>query len=119
MLKPLYLLAALPDLDGIRPNSPVGGAASGWSDTMIILAAVLGLVILIVLWAVFIRKRSDRRYNTLKVPSRRDLEQGAEQSGHRRRRRHRHKERRGRNPSLAEAGGLPPVRADQTPPSKT
>ncbi len=112
-----YLLAALGDLPS-PPSGPAGGGPSFFlSDTVSILAAVLGLVILIVLWAVFVRKREDRRYNTLKVPTQRDRERADNDGDNRhRRRRHRRREHRGRNPTLAETGGLPPVRSETPPP---
>ena len=70
----------------------------------IVLMSVLMVVLLVVLWAVFVRRparaaESGRLVSTLPADS-----SGRGSDGKRRRRK---KERRGRNPTLAETGGLP------------
>lgn len=118
MLKMPYILADMSDLNPIH-TTPAGGGGGGWllSDAVIILGAVLGLVLVIVIWAVFIRKRENRHYNTLKVPNTRSREENREGGRHRRRRKHHRRDHRGRSPTLAETGGLPPMRTE--PPPKT
>jgi hypothetical protein len=119
MLTIPFILADVSDLNPIAAAPRGGSGGLLLTDTVIILGAVLGLVILIVIWAVFIRKREDRRYNTLKVPNSRNRDEGADQGRHRRRRRHHRRDHRSRNPTLAETGGLPPIRPEQSPPPKT
>lgn len=119
MLTTPFILADVADLNPIHPSPAGGSGGLLLTDTVIILGAVLALVMLIVIWAVFIRKREDRRYNTLKVPNTRNREEGNEDGKHRKRRRHHRRDHRSRNPTLAETGGLPPIRPDQPPPSRT
>jgi uncharacterized membrane protein YbhN (UPF0104 family) len=72
----------------------VGRFPTEWVD-FFILIGVLGLVLLaIFFWAIFIRKSKKRRIR-------------------------RHKRRRSPNPTLAESGGLPPVRKGKNPDSPT
>jgi hypothetical protein len=79
------------------------------------LFGAFGLVTLLILaWAIFIRKRPDESSRRYRYPSRESMdnddvrESAAEGSKRRRRRR----KRRSRNPTLAETGGLPPIRTD-------
>lgn len=73
-------------------------------DRLLIVFAVLVVGLIAIVWAVYLRRRSyrDRRSPTLPgavvAPGRRQ---------HRRRKR---KEAKSRNPTLAETGGLPPVK---------
>jgi hypothetical protein len=46
-----------------------------------------------------------------------DTEDGADGAGHKRRRRRRRREHRPRNPTLAETGGLPPIRREPPRPA--
>ena len=94
-------------------------------EWFIILSAI-GLVTLLALgWAIFLRKRHRHRHShhhrhrhssepteTQMAPT--DAAAAPpEKRRHRRRHRHRH---RPRNPTLAETGGLPPIRPEDTPP---
>jgi FtsZ-interacting cell division protein ZipA len=88
--------------------------------------ASIGLVsLLLLLWAAFVRKKRRRRHShhhqhhqterPAEVPEAPQHEEAAasREKRHRRRRsRHRH---RPRNPTLAETGGLPPIRQDPPP----
>ena len=116
MLKPLLLLAQI-DLEDLLPKKP-GKSAFRLDDTLIIVAAALGVALLLFLWAYFIRKGRSRRSKTLSRTGVRpnDREQSAGFfTGRRRRRRRRrdHPEDRPRNPTLGETGGLPPQRPDE------
>jgi hypothetical protein len=90
-------------------------------DSIVILGIGLGLLVVLVLWAVFIRKprhRTDDSHSSRRVIKE---SQTTEESGnprrHRHRQRRRRREHRSRNPTLAETGGLPPLRPDdQSPP---
>jgi heme/copper-type cytochrome/quinol oxidase subunit 2 len=65
-----------------------------WVDLFIVLAAIFLLVLGIFFWALFLRKRKGAR---------------------RRIRRRHHHEHRTANPTLAQTGGLPPVREEANP----
>jgi flagellar biosynthesis/type III secretory pathway M-ring protein FliF/YscJ len=86
--------------------------------------ALLLVVLLVVGWAVFIRKRTRRRLGRHHAHHRErygpdrsaalngDAHSG--ESGQHRKRRHRRHRHRQRNPTLAESGGLPPARGDSS-----
>ena len=102
------MIAAAPDFAELaRTARPVGPESAG--AFALVMMAVLGVVLLVVIWAVFIRKpssgrRRERGRLTTAPPA--DSKDG--ESGRRRRRR---RSRSGsRNPTLAETGGLPPLR---------
>lgn len=126
-MKGLLLLAATP-LDPPDFSSFWQRYFASRNETTLMLFAIGGVVVVVMLWAIFIRKRKDedsRRYSyrgegattsasspgTPRVVSNAE---GTNQSseGKRRRRRRRRRAHRPRNPTLAEAGGLPPVRAE-------
>ncbi len=75
---------------------PAVGPLSAQLMDFFIIAGAIGLVVLVAfIWAIFFRKNSKRR----------------------RKRRHRH--HRSHNPTLAEIGGLPPVRGENNPDAQT
>jgi hypothetical protein len=76
----------LPSLKSLPPE---------WVDLFVVLAAIFLLVLCIFFWALLIRKRKGTR---------------------RRIRRRHHREHRPANPTLAQGGGLPPVREETNPP---
>jgi|ERR1043165_6360678 hypothetical protein len=102
-------LAQIDPKDGLVPDLKTVGAHGG----LTFLFVAVGIVtLLILIWAIFIRKRPDESSRRYKYPSRgtatgAQSEPIPERSGRRRRRK-----RRPRNPTLAESGGLPPLRAD-------
>jgi hypothetical protein len=81
---------------------------------MIGVAFLVGLALLI--WAVYIRKpkseTSERVYNSR--PYAEEREDGTIRK--RKKRRRQRRDHRTRNPTLAEVGGLPPLKTDSTPP---
>ena len=93
----------------------------------LIVVGAIGLVTLLVLvWAIFFRKRGRRRrlhrhahqHASTPAESPPDRLEDEEISSSRqepRPRRHSRRRRRPRNPTLAETGGLPPVRPDELP----
>ena len=112
MPKLVELLAAV---DLANPSSPAPGAPSKpFGEALLemwpILAAVFGLALLLLLWARFARKSRHHGQGDADMAA----EGGWVKSG-RRVRRSSHPER-PRNPTLAETGGLPPLRSE-TPPS--
>src|SRR5262249_435780 len=83
-------------------------------NNLTLLFSAFGVVtLLVIFWAIFIRKRPDdssRRYTYPSRSSEKDNNNGSiPNSGGRVRRR---RKRRSRNPTLAETGGLPPIRTD-------
>jgi FtsZ-interacting cell division protein ZipA len=94
----------------------------------LLIFGALGLVTLLILaWAVFLRKRRKRRHEhhhshhdspkpaeVAQAPAEEDV---PSPSGKRRRRRSGHSHR-PRNPTLAETGGLPPIRLETPPESE-
>jgi hypothetical protein len=107
------LLADIPEIPGVAKALRNGPDSSGMVAA--VLMAVFVVVLLVVLWAVFIRKpaRSAERGRLVdKSPS-----GSAESSGRGGRRRRKKREHAGRNPTLAETGGLPELKKSPQPPS--
>jgi hypothetical protein len=126
----LFAEAVTPNLSDEAPSLNIYGR-----DIFVVCAAVGAVALLLVLWAIFFRKtrgHRHRRYHHHRATDRwsgdaegaEDLDAdedgdaaGAEpaQESHPRRRHRRRREHRPRNPTLAETGGLPPIRADKPP----
>lgn len=97
-------------------------------ELLILLGAVGLVTLLLVLWAVYIRKaprrhshnhhhhrhHSEDQDNTSNVTQDPETE-GNSEPRYRRKRRRRRREHRPRNPTLAETGGLPPIRSERPP----
>ncbi len=107
-------------------------ASATQQEFLTILGAVAGLTFLILVWAIFLRRRPRRdrssfsrhfhppkraldgpERETSPVPSPSGAMEASADRRRGRRRRARHKRR--RNPTLAETGGLPPVRPESPP----
>jgi len=112
MTRILLLLAQIDPKDSLMPDLQ---KTSGFRGGLTLLFAAVGIVtLLIVVWAIFVRKKPDessRRYSypTRGTSANRPAAGSASERGSRKRRRGR---RRTRNPTLAETGGFPPIRAD-------
>lgn len=74
------------------------------SGVVPVVLVITGVVAVLLVWAVFLR-RAPRN------PRARVLSEDPPRSSHRRRR-HKRREHRPTNPTLAETGGLPPVKSD-------
>jgi hypothetical protein len=90
-------------------------------DIFTVLGAGLVLLVILLIWAKYLRRRS-HRHSDPRITYRVIEENGAAtETGsrrHRRRHKRRRREHRGRNPTLAETGGLPPPRPeDEAPPA--
>ena len=110
---------------------PNNGARLGVYDLLLLLGALFGLTLLLVIWAKYLRreKRPRRRSSSAKdhelVPvvkaneeeDEEEDEDGEPGTNHRRKFRKRRRDHRGRNPTLAETGGLPPLRDKNHGPS--
>ena len=110
------ILAAQNTLDqlGVQaaPRNLLGMRAS---DMILIMSIAVMLSLALIIWAVFIRKpkeKEERVYHSRPYVEERDDGTIRKRKKHRRRRR----DHRQRNPTLAEVGGLPPVKTDPTPP---
>jgi hypothetical protein len=79
---------------------------------LFIAIGVIATVVLI--WAVFIRKRESDRPSRYSYPQLSPSKNGVSGEGGSGRQRRRKRKRR-RNPTLAETGGLPPVRSEGMP----
>jgi len=125
MTKFVSLLAQLDAFNPLGPMPPVSKTAGlMFKDIVLIGAAVLGLSLLLILWARRYVRRSKRHRHGHHSESRSVQQEGSDTRYHRRhrhhhrRRRHSHEER-ASNPTLAETGGLPPIRPQSTPPPPT
>src|SRR5437016_1002519 len=97
-----------------------GGVRLVLTDILLILGALMGLTLILILWAKFVRRERRKHSSSSKprvlvpVEKEEDEPEPVELGGKRRRKfRKRRREHRGRNPTLAETGGLPPLREEQ------
>jgi hypothetical protein len=85
-------------------------------DIMLLIGVATALAVALLIWAAFIRKpkreSSERVYNSR--PYVEEREDGTIRK--RKKRKRQRREHRVRNPTLAEVGGLPPLKSDSTPP---
>lgn len=89
------------------------GPSSG-SMVAIVLMSVLVVVLVVVLWAVFVRRPARAAERGRLVEAKDGESSSGSGSGGKRRRRKR--DHRGRNPTLAETGGLPEAKSSEQPP---
>ena len=85
------------------------------SDLLLVIAVALLLLTALVCWALFIRKPDQGGKHTYKS---RPTVQETDDGRIRKRKKHKRprREHRQRNPTLSEAGGLPPIRPNEGPP---
>ena len=100
--------------------------AADTREKLILFAALLLVSLLVIIWAVAFRKRQrthrSRHHHPRELAPKVPLEPATNSFFARRRQRRRRREHRPRNPTLAETGGLPPLRQDNTsqlPPSSS
>lgn len=106
------MAAAGVDLPEMARAAQSGPSSS--SMVAIVLMAILVVVLFVVLWAVFIRKPARASERGRLVAAKDGESDSGSGSGGRRRRRKR--DHRGRNPTLAETGGLPELKSSEQPP---
>ena len=97
-------------------------------EWLIILGAIGLVTLLVLVWAAFIRRKRRRRHShhhhhhqsdrPAELPAASQKEDVAAPPEKRRRRRHSRHRHRPRNPTLAETGGLPPIRSENPPESR-
>ena len=117
----------LADVDSMDPLAWWRLSNPAFRERLIIFGA-LGLVtLLLLIWAAFVRSKRRRRHShhhrhhhaqsSAEVPAASQNEDKPVGSEKRRRRHSRHRHR-PRNPTLAETGGLPPIRSENPPESQ-
>jgi hypothetical protein len=122
MTRLALLFAQLDTFNPLGPMPPVSKATGGMAkDLMLIGGALLVLCVLLVLWARrYARRSKHHRRHEHGVESRPAVPENPSsrrhhRHRHRHRRRHRSAEVQGKNPTLAETGGLPPLRTESSP----
>jgi len=108
----------------IPPGSFDGPSRLVLTDILLILGALVALTLILIVWARYIRRQRRRRtrsssskpHKLVPVEQRDDASDEEVEPGGRRRRKFRkqRREHRGRNPTLAETGGLPPQREEKS-----
>ena len=144
MMALVFLLAVDSGMDLLQTGASTVGKSTrmAFRDVLIILGALMVLTLIMVLWAKFWRRSSrhhhrrrphhhhQREAEPLEEPAAEETANADAETeapdvdaptGRRHRHRHRRRriqrrEHRPRNPTLAETGGLPPVRSPDTPP---
>jgi len=127
MTEYFVLFAQLEGLNPLNPTEPVARTTGLlFKDVLVIIATGLVLGLLLLLWARHYVKRKkrhhlhDRNVVSQSLPAVSDQDEEEEEPHHHgRRRRKRRREHRPRNPTLAEAGGLPTTKSEPSsnPPS--
>ena len=108
-LNSLAILAQVPTATGVEALRQ-GNKPTGFSpELLIVLISALALSALLFVWAFFIRKRPKNARGSLVVERAGKGSQG-DTARRRRKRKPEHPDNWGRNPTLGETGGLPPLR---------
>jgi hypothetical protein len=120
----ICLAVFLAELDDyfFKQRATESGLSVSTHESIFLFGVLLALTVALFIWAYFLRRKRNRRRSKRKHSSS-SSQNNAEnvvtllQGGRRRRRRHRRRrEHRPRNPTLAETGGLPPIRPEDQPP---
>jgi hypothetical protein len=117
-LTPIFAATVVESAINQLPVQPAPRTLLGMrlSDMLLLVGVALLIAVALIIWAVFIRgpkdERSERNYHSRKYVEERDDGTIRKRKKHRRRRR----DHRQRNPTLAEVGGLPPLKSDSTSP---
>ena len=109
-MKQIFLTLAAADLNNLRSLQRTSPAKTGLG---IVFGAIVTVVVAVLIWVIFFRKREDpsaRRYREHFTRSAEIQSNSPENKESSRRRKKRRREHRQRNPTLAETGGLPPLR---------
>jgi type VI protein secretion system component VasK len=111
------------ETQGLLAAWRVADPASG--ERLIIFKAIGAVTLLVLLWAIFLRKKRRRRREhhsahrhsskPAEVAQPPKDESALSTPGKHRHRRHSNRHHRTRNPTLAETGGLPPIRSEGPP----
>ena len=100
--------------------SATGQYSSAWMDFFVLLGAILLVTLALLIWVLVFRKKRRRRqhHHRHHADHREEFRKsvkGIREMVQPRRHHHRH-ELRPINPTLAETGGLPPIRGEKPPP---
>jgi hypothetical protein len=122
MINLVALLAAVEIDEYLKQRATEPGLQRSTHESIFLFGVLLTLALALFIWAYFLRRKRHRlharrkhspplsQYNAGKVVT-------VLQGGRRRRKRYRRRrEHRPRNPTLAETGGLPPIRSEDQPP---
>jgi hypothetical protein len=115
----LVLLGQLSALEELAPTKALGKTGGMLvRDILLIVGAILVLSLILVFWARNItRRKRHRRHSSSRAETSpatpQDAVSGGREHRHHRRRRQR-RDHRGRNPTLDETGGLPPLRNESS-----
>lgn len=102
----------------LNPTTGGGGSAkTALASNAPVLLALLGALFIGIVWAVFFRKHPRSGQRGVLVSGGGD--DSDDSSSSRRRRRRKRRDGRPRNPTLAETGGLPPIRTEDVPPPQS
>lgn len=102
---------ALPGATELPHGAKPAGGGFNNTDLLIVLACALALSAVLFFWAFFIRKRPKTMRGALVVErAKRGSKDDSDGRKRKRKRRPDHPDNWGRNPTLGETGGLPPVR---------
>jgi hypothetical protein len=98
---------------------PTGHFSPAWVDFFIVLGAIVLVTLAALIWALAFHKggrlyRHRHRHHRRKVRKRSEVIKELIQE----RQHHRRREHHPTNPTLAETGGLPPIRGEKPPPSQ-
>lgn len=118
MLNLLFAQAAVNGpFEGKQPLEKGGLLKSISPEITIVLVAIAVVGALLLIWAVFIRKRPKEVLGSrvLSEPDKKSQRYGSSGRRRHRKRRPTHPDNLGRRPTLAETGGLPPLRSDEPP----
>lgn len=121
MLMPLLAAATLEENERTIRTALETSKPSISRETILVLVAIGVLSAILLIWALFIRKRPKDVHGSKVIVESDRKSQRYGSSGRRRHRKRRpnHPDNWGRNPTLAETGGLPPLRSDDPPPPGT
>ena len=117
MLKFLFAQMTIDDKEQMIKAAVQTGHPIMSRDTLRILIAAGVICAALLIWAMFLRKRPKELHGSrvLGEPDRKSQRVGSSGRRRHRKRRPTHPENFGRNPTLAETGGLPPARSDEAP----
>ena len=111
--------------ENVLPNGT--GLSPAWIDSLIVVGAVLLVALAVLIWAIVFHKRGTkrqhrhhhhRRHGSFREDFKKTTAGIKEIIQQRQHHQHRHKHH-PVNPTLAQTGGLPPIREDSKPPPPT
>ena len=117
----VFLLGDIEQGDAVTSWQKMGATTR---DALLIFGALAVVTLILVIWAAFIRRKKKRGHSShhghnhadeRTMPSGAVEGESSNSQPKRRKWRRRRRDHRPRNPTLAETGGLPPLRTDEPP----